>query len=318
MKIRIFSILSIISFTGGHLNAAPLDLDNVSAQANWMIHIDFEGLLKTDVGQFVLAEIKKQPNARRQLAGIKAAFGVDIEGLGNLTAFGRGENEKGIVIASGGFNAKQLEGFVALNEKIETSTHAGKTIYSEKKKAFAIIDEDTIVAGTGADYVKHGIDVLTGKQPSRDASTLLNELAKAIPYPVAQGIADLKMITKFNPPKKAPEAAMLKKASAIGLAVGEVDGEVRIAAVMKAADEATAGHLENVLRGAASLMTLGADLDPKVAELATAIKTHVSREGSHVRVYLGVSADLVKEQMAKEMAKKKAQQDNDSDNANEK
>ena len=86
MKIRIFSILSIISFTGGHLNAAPLDLDNVSAQANWMIHIDFEGLLKTDVGQFVLAEIKKQPNARRQLAGIKAAFGVDIEGLGNLTA----------------------------------------------------------------------------------------------------------------------------------------------------------------------------------------------------------------------------------------
>ena len=111
---------------------------------------------------------------------------------------------------------------------------------------------------------------------------------------------------------------MLKKASAIGLAVGEVDGEVRIAAVMKAADEATAGHLENVLRGAASLMTLGADLDPKVAELATAIKTHVSREGSHVRIYLGVSADLVKEAMAKEIAKKKAQEGNDSDDASEK
>jgi hypothetical protein len=318
MKIRFISILSIIGLTGGHLSAAPLELDNVSAQANWMIHVDFEGLLKTDVGQFVLAEIKKQPNAQRQLAGIKAAFGVDIEGLGNLTAFGRGDNERGIAIVSGGFNAKQLEGFVALNEKIESSTYAGKTIYAENRKAFVIIDEDTIVAGTGKDYVKHGIDVIAGKQPSRDASKLLNELAKAIPYPVAQGIADLSEIMKFNPPKKALEAAMLKKASAIGLAIGEVDGEVRVAAVMKAADEATAGHLENVLRGAASLITLGTDLDPKVAELATAIKTHVSREGSHVRIYLGVSASLVKEAMVKEMAKKKAQEGNDSDDANEK
>ena len=318
MNIRIFSILTIIGLTGGRLNAAPLELDNVSAQANWMVHVDFESLLKTDVGQFLLAEIKKQPNAQRQLAGIKAAFGVDIEGLGNLTAYGRGENEKGIAIASGGFNAKQIEGFFALNDKIEISAHAGKTIYSEKKMAFTIINEDTIVAGTGADHVKHGIDVLTGKQPSSDANVLLNELAKAIPYPIAQGIADLKMITKLNPPMKAPEAAVLKKTSAIGLAVGEVDGEVRIAAVMKAADATTAGHLENILRGATSLLALGADVDPKVAELAGAIKTHVSREGSHVRVYLGVSVDLMKEQMVKEMAKKKAQQDNDSDDANEK
>ncbi len=318
MKIRILSILSLITFSGGHLSAGPLELGKVSAQANWMVHVDFESLLKTDVGQFLLAEIKKQPNARRQLAGIKAAFGVDIDGLGNLTAYGRGENEKGIAIASGGFNAKQLEGFIALNEEIEASNHAGKTIYSENEKAFAIIGEDTIVAGTGADYVKHGIDVMDGKEPSREADKILNELAKAIPYPVAQGIADLKGIMKFNPPMKAPEAAMLKKASAIGLSVGEVDGEVRVAAVMKTADESTAGHLENVLRGAASLMTLGSDLDPKVAELASAIKTHVSREGSHVRIYLGVSADLVKEEMAKEMAKKKVQEGNDSIDAGEK
>ncbi|MBU63456.1 MAG: hypothetical protein CMI26_13245 [Opitutae bacterium] len=318
MKIRILSILSLITFSGGHLSAGPLELGKVSAQANWMVHVDFESLLKTDVGQFLLAEIKKQPNARRQLAGIKAAFGVDIDGLGNLTAYGRGENEKGIAIASGGFNAKQLEGFIALNEEIEASNHAGKTIYSENEKAFAIIGEDTIVAGTGADYVKHGIDVMDGKEPSRDTDKILNELAKAIPYPVAQGIADLKGIMKFNPPMKAPEAAMLKKASAIGLSVGEVDGEVRVAAVMKTADESTAGHLENVLRGAASLMTLGSDLDPKVAELASAIKTHVSREGSHVRIYLGVSADLVKEEMAKEMAKKKVQEGNDSIDAGEK
>ena len=38
MNIRIFSILTIIGLTGGRLNAAPLELDNVSAQANWMIH----------------------------------------------------------------------------------------------------------------------------------------------------------------------------------------------------------------------------------------------------------------------------------------
>ncbi|SVE54010.1 uncharacterized protein METZ01_LOCUS506864, partial [marine metagenome] len=232
---------------------AQLDLRQVSAQANWVVHVDFEGVLKTDVGKFLLAEIKKDPKAQRQLAGIKAAFGVDIEGLGNFTAYGRGEKEKGIAIASGGFNPKQLEGFVSLNEKIETSTYGGKTIYAENKNAFAIVDENTVVAGSGNAFVKHGLDVLAGKQPSMKTNDILNELAKAIPSPVAVAIADLNSIAEFNPPKKAPEAAILKKASSLGLAVGEVDGQVRVAAVLKAADETTAGHLENVLRGGASL-----------------------------------------------------------------
>ena len=317
MNKYVTTILSLFALAGGHLNAASLDLGKVSAQSNWVVHLDFEGLLKTEVGKFLLAEIKKDPKAQRQLAGIKAAFGVDIEGLGNLTAFGRGENDKGIAIASGGFNAKQLEGFVALNENFKSSNYNGKTIYAEDKKAFAIVNENTVVAGPGNEFVKHGLDVLAGKQASMKANGLLNELAKAIPYPVAVGIADLKGIAEFNPPKKAPEAAILKKANALGLAIGEVDGQVRVAAVLKAADETTAGHLENVLRGGASLLVLGADLDPNVAELASTVKTHVARDGSHVRVYLGVSANLVKKQLAEEMAKNKAAQADEGDGAPE-
>ena len=317
MNKYITTILSLLALAGGHLNAASLDLGKVSAQSNWVVHLDFEGLLKTEVGKFLLAEIKKDPKAQRQLAGIKAAFGVDIEGLGNLTAFGRGENDKGIAIASGGFNAKQLEGFVSLNEKIETSTYGGKTIYAENKNAFAIVDENTVVAGSGNEFVKHGLDVLAGKQPSMKTNEVLNELAKAIPSPVAVAIADLNSIAEFNPPKKAPDAAILKKASSLGLAVGEVDGQVRVAAVLKAADETTAGHLENVLRGGASLLALGADLDPNVAELAATVKTHVSRDGSHVQVYLGVSADLVKKKLAEEIAKDRARKAEEGDGSPE-
>ena len=131
------------------------------------------------------------------------------------------------------------------------------------------------------------------------------------------GIADLKGIAEFNPPKNAPEAAILKKATALGLAIGEVDGQVRVAAVLKAADETTAGHLENILRGGASLIVLGADLDPKVAELASTVKTRVARDGSHVRVYLGVPANLVKKQLAEEMSKNKAAQADEGDGATE-
>ena len=134
-------------------------------------------------------------------------------------------------------------------------------------------------------------------------SDLLADLAKAIPYPVAIAIADLKRIAKLNPPKKAPEAAILKKARALGVALGETEGQVRMAAVLKASDEETAQHLENVMRGGASLIALGADLDPKLADLAGTVKSHVARDGLNVRFYLGVSADLVKEKMAEEMAK---------------
>ena len=303
MKKKIIAILSLLSLAGIPAKAAKLAVDKVSDQANFVAHVDFETLLKTEVGKFILAEIKKNPMTQRQLAGIKAAFGVDLEGLGNMTVFGRGEPEKGIIFASGGFNAQQIEGFFALNEKIETSAYKGKTIYHENRKAFAIVNEDTIIAGSGEEFVKHGLDVFSGREPSMKKSDLLADLAKAIPYPVAIAIADLKRIAKLNPPKKAPEAAILKKARALGVALGETEGQVRMAAVLKASDEETAQHLENVMRGGASIIALGADLDPKLAELAGTVKTHVAREGLNVRFYLGVSADLVKEKMAEEMAK---------------
>lgn len=306
MKLRSIAILAAsLAMGGAHLHAAALDLGKVSAKSNFVAHLDFEAARQTSIGKFLLAEIKKDPKVERQLAGVKAAFGLDLEGLGQITVYGRGEKDKGIAVASGGFNVQQLEGFLSLSDKVETSKHEGVTIYATGDGAAAIVGKDTVVAGSGADYVKHGLDVLSGSQPSLGENRLLEELAKAVPSPVASATANLRGIAEFNP-VKGPEAAILKKADLLGLSIGETEGQVRGAAVLRAADEETAQHLENVLRGLTSLISLGADLDPKVAELAKQVKTYVGRDGRFVRAYIGISAELVTQKLAEEIAKKKA------------
>ena len=298
-------LFAFIATGAAQLHPAPLDLGKVSAKSNFVAHLDFEAARDTSIGKFLLAEIKKDPTVERQLAGVKAAFGLDLEGLGQLTVYGRGEKDKGIAVASGGFNVQQLEGFLSLSDNLETSKYKGGTIYATNDGAAAIVGKDTVVAGSGVDFVKHGLDVLAGSQTSLGENRILEELAKAVPSPVASATANLLGIAEFSP-VSGPEAAILKKADLIGLSIGEAEGQVRAAAVLQAADEETAKHLENVLRGLTSLISLGADLDPEIAELAAKVKTYVGRDGRFVRAYLGISAELVMEKLAEEIAKKKA------------
>ena len=93
--------------------------------------------------------------------------------------------------------------------------------------------------------------------------------------------------------------------------VGEQGDMLMASAVLQTADEATAKHVENIARGFTSLLALGADMEPELAELMAKTKTKVSRKGQIVSVKLGIDIKTVKETITKEMDKKRANK-NDS------
>jgi hypothetical protein len=117
-KLLILLSTLLIAVTETSFGNQP-DMEKIPQNANWVAHVNFETFRSSEVGSFVLKEILKLPQMKQKLDGLKIGFGVDIDQLGFVTAYGSGAKNEGVIFAKGGFNTKQLEGFASLNEKVE-------------------------------------------------------------------------------------------------------------------------------------------------------------------------------------------------------
>ncbi|MDG0964785.1 MAG: hypothetical protein P8O23_06955, partial [Opitutales bacterium] len=144
-KFLLFLSTLLVTITG-IASEKHIGLEKIPPSANWIAHLDFEAFRSSEIGAFVLQDILKAPHIEQKMTGLKNAFGVDIDQLGFVTAYGSGEKNVGVVYAQGGFNTKQLEGFASLNEKVEIKTVKGQKIYSAPKVAFSPLGPDSMIA----------------------------------------------------------------------------------------------------------------------------------------------------------------------------
>ncbi len=305
------SILLAMTALGaaGTVHAAKIDFSKISAQANWVAHADFDALRKSEAGAFIIAQAKKTPETAKGITTLKAIFGIDLDALSHFTAYGRGEPNKGIFSLKGGFDAERLQAMVELNESYSAQKHSGTVVHlfdkhKDDPKAVAFTAKDEILGSPSTGYTKHGLDVTSGKAPSLEPKGIHKSLSGLIPYPILLASVDVKGVAEFNKVAEGPEAVIIQKANSIGLVVGESDGMLMAGALLETADEETATHVENIARGFTSLLALGSDVEPQLAELLAKTRTSVSRKGRLVIVKLGIQNEIVKETIAREMKKK--------------
>jgi hypothetical protein len=93
------------------VSASTPNPNHIPKDANWVAHFDFQSILNSKIGSALMAEAQKDPGFTQKLNGIKAVFGLDLEKLGSATAYGTGKKDEGVVIAKGGINSLQIEGF---------------------------------------------------------------------------------------------------------------------------------------------------------------------------------------------------------------
>jgi hypothetical protein len=308
-KFILLAMAALVATVTSH--ATPIDFSKVSAQSNWVAHADLDALRKSVVGSFLLAKIKDDPEAAKGIAMLQAVFGLDVDAISSFTAYGRGEADKGIISVKGGFDAQRLLPMLELNETYVAKKHGDTVIHliDQKKgdpKAVAFTAKDELLASSTSSYTEHGLDVINRKKPSLKPHGIHKTLAGAFSHPVLTVAIDVKGVAEFNKPPKGPEAVIIQKTDALGLALGESNGMLMTAIILEAADEATAKHVENIARGFTSLLALGADIEPELAELLAQTKTQVSRKGQIVSVKLGIDIKTVKETINKEMNKKRA------------
>ena len=310
MKTLAFS-LGLIAMPFAFLAASPPNFKQVSKQANWVAHIDFQSILKSKIGSHVFSEIKKDPNVAQQIAGLKAALGIDVENLGSATAYGSGNEDEAVILAKGGINSSQIEGFASLNEDVQVQKKGNRTLYSFKKGALCKLGPDSVIMGSNMKLLGHGLDVLSGKSPAQSEKRMTSLLNEMVDQPMALMTMHLtKVMAEQKRSLSVPEAGLLKKTGLMGFALGESGQSMRMAMVMQAENEETAVHLENILRGASSLMALGTDIQiqPELDEILPKMKSSVSRSKKNVGMMIEVETDLLLEKISEEMQRRAAKQ----------
>ena len=319
---KILLLLSTLLVTiTGTASEKQIGLEKIPSSANWIAHLDFEAFRSSEIGAFVLQDILKAPHIEQKMTGLKNAFGVDIDQLGFVTAHGSGKKDEGFIYAQGGFNTKQLEGFASLNEKVEIKTVNGHKIYSAPKVAFSPMGPDSMIAATNEELLKAGLNARLGNNTKQKENPILDHLNELVKKPIATITAQIPKVRKMEKPGRsisATEQAIMEKLDWAGVALGESGASIRIACVMNTENIETAEHMENVLRGVSSLLSLSTEIeplfqnDPKLNKIIPHIKTSVSRKSQVVGMQLEMDTAFLLEMIEQEMAKKRNVKENSS------
>ena len=319
-KFLLFLSTLLVTITG-IASEKHIGLEKIPPSANWIAHLDFEAFRSSEIGAFVLQDILKAPNIEQKMTGLKNAFGVDIDQLGFVTAYGSGAKNEGVIFAKGGFNTKQLEGFASLNEKVEIKTVKGQKIYSAPKVAFSPLGPDSMIAATNGELLKAGLNARLGNNKKQKNNTIGDRLNELVEKPIAIIIAQIPKVRKMVKPGRSistTEKAIMEKLDWAGVALGGSGESIRIACVMNTENIQSAEHVENILRGVSSLLSLSTEIeplfqnDPKLNKIIPHIKTSVSRKSQIVGMQLEMNTAFLLEMIKEEMAKKRKVIENSS------
>ncbi len=250
--------------------------NSLPQSANWLIDCDAQALNQSRLGKFLLAKASENPKLSQKMQGLKSAFGLDLEKIRRLSAFGSGERQSGTAFLSGGINAFQLEGFAALSEKVEIKEHGDRKIYSLKKGSFHALAQDSLAVASKERLL---LDALNErKQKSTDRVHPLTSFVRTLgggDSPLLVFAADLSEVSRFQDKLKPEQKAILQKFKRLALILDEEGDDLRIRVHLQAADQEVANHLEKVTRGWPSLLALfhgaSADLDEALANLSFSV-----------------------------------------------
>ncbi|MBA7660493.1 hypothetical protein ES703_68495 [subsurface metagenome] len=290
----------------------PLVKSRVSSSANWVAHVDIEQFNNTQIGRLIREELRNQ-GVEEDLTNFANLFSFHpLDDVRNVTAYGQGQNpEKAVVLIEGKFDKEQLLMVLRFNPSYEEAEYGDIVIHSwvdEKKqdpndsnvgKMYGCFyNDELVVMGAGLEAVKQAVDVLNGSARNA-ASGVFNQAALnakgAIFTAAANNVGEVV--------GEEPEAAVLRQADQLGLAIGESEGKFYIDLSLTVKSEEAAQAISKIAEGIIAFATLASEEQPKLAELAKKLK--LSCEQNTVRVHFESDAEAVVQFLKEQWEKKK-------------
>jgi hypothetical protein len=248
------------------IRGEPLDRRQVSAEANWLVHIDFDMVASGKAAQKIRDDWLTADAVKESLQQVREMFGLDpTRDLAGVTFYGNGRLPyfNGVVLVRTKVDARRV--VARLNQRLDhqSNSYAGHEVYiwpqEDQKRAKNVIGcvcgPQTIVFSKHAQAVRLALEVLDGKSPSLSGSNLpLAGEAPAGTVLQAGGVAAARAFIPLMSP-------VVRQSESLWLAVGERDGVAFGQARLVARSSQVAAQIRAALEGVVAMARLDADTD---------------------------------------------------------
>lgn len=280
--------------------AGPLQKEQIAADARWLVHLDVEAGLKTQLGGFIGTDIVAK-QLLSPLAELKENFGVDLDWrkFQSFTAYGtdyetRADDTGVLIVKSAQSIPAMLDAVVT---KLEEANGAGAGDLKRRKDGavtwYQLKDDAHGAAGKGGVFVisksrarvERALGVLDGK-----GASLVSAKTFAGHPPAADAFLLVAVAEGFNTASALPpQARMFKDASGGQLAVGEKAGQFSLQLSVSGKTAEAAGQLQQLFQGLQALAALNQEKDKELARFAQAVKVSTNNNFVNVSVQFPAS-----------------------------
>lgn len=281
---RLYMGLALAALLGmaGTLRAAPLDVEQVAADAKWLAHIDIDSIKDSVIAEKVRDHVlQKHPEAEDHLAKIIEVWHFNpLSDLHGITLYGtKIKKDTGVVIVNAKVDQELLLKRARQAPQHRESTHGQYQLHTwkhakggrhEHDMTGVFFRPDVIVFGGSLDEVTAALDVLDGTKTNLAGKK--SPLAAKVPagtYFLAR-VAGLDKAEDL--PRKPP---MVKQIKTISLVIGENDGESFMTGRMTVKKPEFASQIKQIFEGARAMALMAHNGDTEAAKIINALELDV-------------------------------------------
>ena len=275
------------------INAAPLDLSAVPADAKWLMHFDMDAARSSVVMRRGWEQmLKKNPQAGAMMDVVSQMVGMDPrKDLRDVTAYGIDTVKRnGVMIVRAKTNRDFLTRMVEKATDYKTMNHGDYTLHAwthnrdghSGPMVAAFHKDDVMVFARTEAAVKSALEVLDGRQAAVTGNTGLAGRVRPGSIVVARA-------TAVDPGTKCP---VLKQAQGFRVALGEHEGESFLRVRMDMTAPAAADDVVNVIKGFSSLAGLQWGGEPDVTKVVTKLAGNAKTVVDGATVTISWDADV--------------------------
>lgn len=289
MKRSILILIVVVLVSMTPVFAGPLNKQQVSANANWLIHLDYEQVTKSQIGQLVRQELAKL-GIEEKLEDFATVFSFHpIDDIRDITVYGNGPDpENAVVMIDADLDILKLLALVRLNEQYveidlgNIMLHRWLQKHEKSGKSQMMYgylhSGNIVVISAGIDAITQAVDVLKGAANNAATGVFDQPELNAQGAFLQVAVNDVAQMAQDR-----DKAAAFGQADTIGLAAGENEGAFYIDFALSAKSDRAASSITKILEGIGALAALAGQEQPVLAKFVRRVQLSCQGNAVHIR-----------------------------------
>lgn len=291
MKQIVFMMMGLALFSASG-QAAKVEKANVAKGSKFVVHMDFDALLTSQLGSTVIKQARQEEGEER-IKALTDVIGFDpFTALKSATMFGNGEEENAAILLKHKAETKRVLSFIKLEDNYRPTEYKDHMIHSVgevgERGYISFVNKTTAVIAPSRELAQGGIDLVRGKGAAKKLPSQIDEISKKVKAPFLVAYADVDGLEEVIEDPNVNDMAR-----EVAIVVGEMEENLVLSVQLVAQSVETAEHLHNMFNGLIGFAALGQEENPELKDLIKALK--VSRKESTITVDFNMPVDKILE-----------------------